>query len=501
VADVLLTHSYHLFYDRKQAKRMQPYPPLGTLYAAAVLREQGVPVAVFDSMLNEPVEGFREALRRHRPKFVAIYEDDFNFLTKMCLTRMRELAWQMTDEARRGGARVVVHGSDATDHALEYLKQGAECVLIGEAEQTLAAAIRQMNGERGVDEIPGVATLRREARGSSGVKRTPRVVGRPRANLPMPTRDLIDMASYREAWHAAHGYYSANLVASRGCPFRCNWCAKPVFGDSFQSRPAVSVAAEMAELRDVYGAEHLWFADDIFGLNHHWLEEFATEVEARDCAVPFKVQARADLMRASTAAALRRAGCQEVWMGVESGSQKILNAMDKGLRVEEVLAAREFLKQEGIRACFFLQFGYPGESWSDLKQTIELVRQTRPDDIGISVSYPLPNTRFYERVQQQLGKKRNWADSEDLCVMFRGAYTDGFYRAVRNALHAEVDGWKNGEAVNGDVWRQIELLEPLSRNADATELWNEFEDASGQAGHPVNGFVSIRSAGLAAGDD
>src|SRR5262249_51403431 len=137
MAEVLITHSYHLPYDRKQVRKMQPYPPLGTLYAAAVLREAGVPVAVFDPMLTEPLEGFRAALKRHRPTLVAIYEDDFNFLTKMCLTRMRELAWEMAREARRFGARVAVHGSDASDHTEAYLRNGSDWVLLGASEYTL----------------------------------------------------------------------------------------------------------------------------------------------------------------------------------------------------------------------------------------------------------------------------------------------------------------------------------------------------------------------------
>ena len=146
MAEVLLTHSYHLPYDRKQVRKMQPYPPLGTLYAAGVLRQHGISVGVFDAMLDEPEAGFREALRVHRPKIVAIYEDDFNFLTKMCLTRMREVAFQMIEDARRAGAKVVVHGSDATDHAVEYLRQGSEFVLIGEAEHTLLEVVRAISG-------------------------------------------------------------------------------------------------------------------------------------------------------------------------------------------------------------------------------------------------------------------------------------------------------------------------------------------------------------------
>ncbi len=207
-----------------------------------------------------------------------------------------------------------------------------------------------------------------------------------------------------------------------------------------------AVAEEMRELKERYGAEHLWFADDIFGLNRHWALQLADEVEKRQCAVPFKIQARADLLTAETVRALKRAGCAEVWMGAESGSQKILDAMDKGLLVDEIVAARDNLKREGIRACYFLQLGYPGERWDDILQTVRLVRETRPDDIGVSVSYPLPNTRFYERVQRDLGRKRNWRDSEDLSVIFKGAYTDQFYRAVRDALHHEVDSWNHAGA-------------------------------------------------------
>jgi radical SAM superfamily enzyme YgiQ (UPF0313 family) len=193
-------------------------------------------------------------------------------------------------------------------------------------------------------------------------------------------------------------------------------------------------------------------------------------------------------MQQSTAAALARAGCVEVWMGVESGSQKILDAMQKGTRVEQVARARENLRENGIRACFFLQFGYPGETWGDIEKTVQLVRETRPDDLGISVSYPLPGTKFYERVREQLGEKTNWVDSEDLSMMFKGAYTSEFYRALHDALHAEVESWSTPEAWKfalhaasperlsadprgiAERWMQVEHLERTCRNSDATVL-------------------------------
>src|SRR5579872_4277616 len=190
--------------------------------------------------------------------------------------------------------------------------------------------------------------------------------------LPAPARDLISFEGYRKEWKAAHGRLSLNIVSSRGCPYRCNWCAKPIYGNSFHLRSAESVAAEVEELKTRYGAEHLWFADDIFALNRHWVRDFADAIVRRNCAVAFKMQSRIDLMTEEVVEALARAGCEEVWMGVESGSQKILDAMRKGLRLNEVAPARARLKAANIRACFFIQFGYPGESWHDILSTIDL---------------------------------------------------------------------------------------------------------------------------------
>lgn len=489
MADVLLTHSYHLYYDRKQVRKMQPYPPLGTLYAAALLRQKGFSVALFDSMLNDPAEGFPEALRKHRAKVVVIYEDNFNFLSKMCLSRMREVAFEMIDAARMAGATVVVHGSDSSDHCAEYLARGADYVLVGEAEWTLLEVVECLARglKRDPASIPGVVFSLNE--GKRVIRLSRRPLMRDLDQLPFPARDLIDIALYRQAWREAHGFFSLNLVSSRGCPYRCNWCAKPIYGDSFHARTPESVAEEMWQLREIFGADHLWFADDLFGINNRWVQHFADHVRRRNAAIPFKVQARADLMRKEeTVAALARSGCAEVWMGVESGSQKVLDAMDKGIRIEQVLRARQNLKQHGVRACFFLQFGYPGETWSDIQKTIQMVRETRPDDIGVSVSYPLPGTRFYQRVREELGAKSNWVDSDDLAMMFKGAYTSEFYRALRDALHAEVESWSScdewkfrlrdrsapaarlGANQVAELWNSVEQLEPACRNSDATLL-------------------------------
>jgi radical SAM superfamily enzyme YgiQ (UPF0313 family) len=247
----------------------------------------------------------------------------------------------------------------------------------------------------------------------------------------------------------------------------------------------------MLDLRDRFGADYLWFADDLFGIREEWVQELAGRVEQKKSVVPFKMQSRVDLIREDTVRALQRAGCAEVWMGVESGSQKILDAMDKGTRVSQIESANECLKSSGIRSCYFLQFGYPGETWNDIEETIRLVRETRPDDIGVSISYPLPGTVFYERVHEQLGRQTHWEDSEDLSMMFKGAYRSELYRALHDALHAEVESWsrpsqwsfrlkaspeesKNrsgaGPIPLADLWNRVHALEKTSRNADATEI-------------------------------
>ncbi len=474
---ILLAHCNHLYFDRKQVRKMQPYPPLQTLLAAAVLRRRGFEVYLFDSTLCEPEAGFEEALACSRPDLVVLCEDNFNYLTKMCLLRNRELAFSMCRKARESGIPVAVNSSDATDHTLEYLAGGADYVIVGEVEQTLielAAALLGCVPDR-PEEIAGLAF---RDRASGEVRRTrPRPLLPDLDALPLPAWDLVDMDSYRSAWQRAHGYFSLNMVASRGCPYRCNWCARPLYGDSYRTRAPEAVAGEMQLLKSRYQPDRLWFADDIFALSARWTLRFAEAVEELDARIPFQMQSRCDLMTRDTVAALARAGCAEVWMGAESGSQKILDAMDKGIRVEQIYRARENLARHGIRACFFLQFGYPGETWEDIEATLKLVREAQPDDVGISVSYPMPGTKFYDLVAAQLGDKRNWSDSDDLAMMFRGTYTTEFYRLLRDAVHLEVDlcrGRCDGEAAETrlqELWHRIESLESACRNENPTLPW------------------------------
>jgi radical SAM superfamily enzyme YgiQ (UPF0313 family) len=445
--DVLFGQSYYLRFDPKLWAARQPYPPLGTLYAASYTRSKGYSVALFDAMLAESEREWAVALDQHNPRFACLFEDNFNYLSKMCLLRMRAAAFTMIAMAKERGATVICCGADATDHAELYLQHGADFVLLGEGEHTLGELLDTLTGKTSqpLSEILGLASSKAKPEPRdidstltipySTFKRRPDITALD--SLPFPAWDLVDVERYRTVWIEQHGYYSMNMVTTRGCPYSCNWCAKPIWGQRYNSRSPENVAAEMKWLKETYRPDHIWFADDIFGLKLGWIEKFANLVQSTHSPIPFKCLQRADLINDRIAAALAAAGCKTVWLGAESGSQKILDAMDKGDSVQDIYAAAHELKRVGIEVGFFLQFGYPGESWADIQKTLQMVRDCLPDDIGISVSYPLPGTKFYERVKLELGDKQNWTDSSDLAMLYRGPFPTEFYRILHGRVHYE----------------------------------------------------------------
>jgi anaerobic magnesium-protoporphyrin IX monomethyl ester cyclase len=436
MSEVVFGQAYSLRLDPKQRAARQPYPPLGTLYAAALSRARGFSTALFDAMLAESEREWTTVLRRERPRVAVLYEDGFNYLTKMCLLRVREASLRMIAAARAEGCHVVVAGSDATDHPDAYLAAQADVVVLGEGESAVVDVLTVLLREpdRSLGDVAGLALRTAEGAFVRTPARTPL---RDPDLLPRPAWDLVDVPRYRDLWRSAHGYHSMNVSTTRGCPYHCNWCAKPLFGQRYLVREPSAVADEVAWLKAQYAPDHLWITDDIFGLRPGWVEAYVQELRRRDAVVPFRCLSRPDLLDGATVQALRDAGCRTVWMGAESGSQKVLDAMEKGTRVEQIKDAAARLRAAGIEVGFFLQFGYPGEDWEDIQATLGLVRECRPDDIGVSVSYPLPGTRFHERVRASLGERHHWNDSQDLAMLYRGPFSTRFYRLLHRVVHQE----------------------------------------------------------------
>lgn len=455
---ILIGQAYHLRLDPKNWESLELYPPLGSLYAASVLRAQGHDVAFSDSMIAESPSVWSSALEEAGPELALIYEDNFNYLTKMCLLNMRDAAQEMIAAAKARGAIIVVAGSDASDVPETYLDFGADVIILGEGEATLDELVARIatDGLNRLDDIEGIVFSKDDGTAHRTQKR--RVIRNIDA-LPAPAWDLVDMDHYRRLRREHGKRFELNVATSRGCPFHCNWCAKPIWGRIYHARSPEQIADEFATLKALANPERIWVMDDIFAMKPRWARAFSEALDARDARIPFKCLSRADLLlRPGEVAALADAGCAELWLGAESGSQKILDAMEKGTDIAEIDEATQALRAHGINVGYFLQYGYPGEGWAEICQTFDLLKRNLPDALGISVSYPLPGTPFYERVLGKLGDKRNWKDSDDLDLMYRGPFNHRFYRTLHRYTHVFLR-WRKGVAT------------PLKRRADGNVNW------------------------------
>lgn len=451
MSKILFTHSYFLQFDPKQWEMMQPYAPLGTLYAAALLREHGFEVGLHDVMFENDPRSILPVIDAFQPDILVIYDDGFNYLTKMCLTNMREAAWQMARLARERNCLTIVASSDSTDHFQEYLEQGLDYVILGEAELTLLTLIQSVSdGPTMPESIPGLVFRK----GDQLINTGKRPVITDLDQLPFPAWDLVNVEQYRNAWLNKSGYFSINFATTRGCPYKCNWCAKPIYGNRYNARTPQHVVDELKALHRRYRFDHVWFCDDIFGLKPGWVKEFAALLHREGLRIKFKIQSRADLLlKDEQVKPLAEAGCATVWMGAESGSQKILDAMDKGTTVEQIALATRMLKEQHIEVAFFIQFGYLGETKEDIALTLNMIDTLKPDIIGISVSYPLPGTAFFEKVKKDLGNKSNWTDSDDLAMMFKGTFNADFYRKLHVLTHNRFKQAKSRDRLQ-EVWRK-----------------------------------------------
>ena len=445
---VLFTHSYFYKLDSKQWKFKQPYPPLGSLLAAAVIREAGFDVNFFDVALRNAPTEIENELKKYKPDYLIIYDDGFNYLTKMCLTVMREAAFTMAKIAKSYRASVIVCGSDSSDQYEKYLSNGIDYIVRGEGEETLRELLLALDKKEDYKEIKGIAFRS----SNETIATTQRPVMRDLDALPLPAWDLIDLDPYRKIWKNHHGYFSLNVATTRGCPYKCNWCAKPIYGNRYNSRSPEHVVNEIEFLLKNFQPDHFWMCDDIFGLKPGWVKRFSELVKERNLKFKYKIQSRVDLLlEENTIETLAKSGIDTVWVGAESGSQKILDAMDKGTKVEQIREATKLLRKNKIKAAFFLQFGYMGETKQDIDATMKMVLDLMPDEIGISVSYPLPGTKFYENVKSQLKEKQNWVDSDDLAMMYTATFSPAYYKLLHRYVHSRYRikrGWSQLKKLN-----------------------------------------------------
>lgn len=461
--DLLLTHGYFLHEDPKEQEIMKPYPTLGLLYISAYLRREGFDVEIFDATFATRDE-LHARLETGPPGVLGVYT---NLITRTSvlkvMSRARELGWT-----------VVAGGPESANYPDHYLEHGAHVVVVGEGEETLEELLPALSA-RGPNHLHGI-------RGAIFVAEDGEVIHNPiRAQiadldaLPWPDREQIDLDRYVDVWREHHGKGSVNLITARGCPYTCRWCSHAVFGYTHRRRSPGDVADELEHILERYRPDQVWYADDVFTIHHRWLFEYAEELKGRGIDIPFETISRADRMRGSphrgrgeeeVIATLAEMGCWRIWIGSESGSQRILDAMDRGVKVEEVQWAVETCKKHGIEVGMFLMWGYEGETLEDVRATVDHVKRTQPDSFLTTVSYPIKGTPYFEEVSDRVELEGDWAESTDRDYRIRGRHPRSYYDHADRWLRTEVEAHRIRDA---EPDRARELLAEAEQSRRAME--------------------------------
>ena len=425
MAELLLAHGYFLYEDPKELQIMKPYAPLGILYLCSHLRQQGFDVDVFDTTFSSREALFRH-LRSEKPSVLGIYA---NLMTRRNVVETLKVA-------REAGWKTIVGGPEPGAYALEYLQAGAYFVVFGEGELTVAELLQSFrSGTDSYSSIAGIAYLDGEGRMH---QTAPRGQIADLDRQPWPARQAIDIPRYVKTWRDAHGTGSVNFITARGCPYKCRWCSHQVFGQTHRRRNPLLVVDEVEWLLNTYNPDIVWVSDDVFTINHQWLRQYAGEMRSRGLHIPFECISRADRLNAEMLDLLAELGCFRIWIGSESGSQRILDSMDRGVKIEQVQQAVAMCRERGIQSGMFLMWGYEGEDLEDIEATIRHVSTSKPDIFFTTVSYPIKGTPYYNKISDRLVQLQPWGTSSDRDLKIKGRHSQQFYKYADTLLREEV---------------------------------------------------------------
>ncbi len=424
--DVLLTHAYFMYEDPHELAVMKPYPPLGLLYVNSHLKAHGVDAHLFDTTFAR-FDELEAYLQREKPPVVGIYS---NLMTRTNVLRVMAAA-------KNAGSTIVVGGPDPANYLDEYLSRGADVIAIGEGELTLEELVPHLrqHGPRQLGGIQGIAF-----RDESGeiVRTEPRPMIADLDAQPFPDRAAIDQHAYVKIWREHHGMGSVSLITARGCPFTCTWCSHSVFGYSHRRRTPTNVVDEVEQIVATYAPDMLWYADDVFTINHKWLFEYAAEMERRGFRLPFETISREDRLNEEVIQTLARMGCYRLWIGAESGSQKVLDAMKRRTNAERVRSMVHLLQKYGIEVGMFIMLGYEGEERTDLEETVEHLKLAGPNTFLTTVAYPIKGTPYYASVADRVVSRRAWAEGSDRDYTVTGRHSPRYYQFATRWMVSEV---------------------------------------------------------------
>jgi len=438
---VLLTHAYFLNEDRKEQQIMRPYPPLGLIYISTYLEKQGIENEIFDTTFSSK-DLFQDYLISRKPDIIGIY---VNLMTKLNVLEMIRL---IRDKLPK--TAIILGGPEVTYSAENFLRYGANFIVIGEGEETMSELLQGLTPayrpgrlnpspqERDFAHIEGIAFLR----GGIFIQTAPREKIKDLDELPIPNRNKINLHLYLDSWKKYHGKNAVSVSTMRGCPYTCKWCSRAVYGLSYRRRSAEKVVEELAMIKRDYNPDSLWFVDDVFTISHKWLTAFRDALKKQNVSIAYECITRADRMNEEVIRMLKETGCFRVWIGAESGSQKVIDLMDRRVDIHQVRAMIQLTQQYNIEAGTFIMLGYPGETEEDIEETIQHLKESDPDHFTITVAYPIKGTELFQEVEPIQTIAPDWASSNDRQIDFKRTYPRRYYDYAVRRVTSEVKYYK-----------------------------------------------------------
>lgn len=423
---ILFTHAYYLSDDPKEQKIMKPYPPLGLLYVSGYLKSKNISNDVFDTTFSNQTTQLEFILEK-KPKVICIYT---NLMTKIEVIKLMKILKTETYNF----PKIVLGGPDVTYNVENYLKAGADFLVIGEGEETTFELYQAIINNSEIHQINGIAFLEN----NQVIQTEARTKFKELNELPLPNREAIYMQKYLETWKNNHGKSSMTISTQRGCPYTCKWCSTAVYGQSYRRRPAHLVVEEMKMLKEKYNPDAIWFVDDVFTVSHKWLTEFHSEIIKQNAIIPFECITRAERLNDEILQLLKEIGCFRIWIGAESGSQKIIDLMDRRVNINHVKKMIQDTNAIGIKTGTFVMVGYPEETIEDIDKTIRYLKEAKPTEYTITIAYPIKGTSLYKEIENKITNKLDWETSTDRDIDFERTYSRKFYKYAVSKVVNEV---------------------------------------------------------------
>lgn len=426
--NVLLGHGYFLKEDKVEESVMMPYPPQGLLHITTYLKTKNIDCEIFDSTFSSYDE-LCDFLLKNKPRYLGLY---VNLMTRVNIVKMLEF---IKNSEELDDIVVILGGPDVSYHTGKYLDRGADYCITGEGEHTFYRLIMHLEGDKKGPpaSIPGISY--RDENNETVYTGEPGLIENI-DELPFPDFGLIDIEPYFSTWKENHGFTSMTISTMRGCPYSCRWCSKAVFGKTFRRRSPEMVVGELEKLQKRYNPDRYWIVDDVFTISKEWLKGFTDEIKSRGLEISYECVSRADRMDDEVIALLKESGCNTLWIGAESGSQKVLDLMDRRVEAARVRDMIKATKRAGIESGTFLMLGYPGETEKDIVETAKHLRDSLPDLLTITMAYPIPGTALYAEAEKAgLKVPGEWGCYTDREIDFRRTYRRTYYTHAIRYLH------------------------------------------------------------------